>query len=120
MSTLSDSLKGFKTCDLTENNYFLEDLNYIKISELDHGIKLIKTIALDGKNTSFRMWSPRFQSKMDLQGHGHIFGEKTTIPYHYLSNLDSDLELRKLFNSNKVVYSELIFAIQDDFFLNYY
>ena len=51
---------------------------------------------------------------MDFQGHGHIFVEKKTIPAYNLSDLESNLELRKLFNSYKVVYSELMFDIQDE------
>ena len=82
------------------------------MSELDHGIKIIKTITFNGKKTSFRMWSRIFQAKMDLQVHGHIFGEKTTIPSHDSRDIETDMELFKLFNSNKVVYSELMFAIQ--------
>ena len=51
---------------------------------------------------------------MDLQGHGHTIGEKTTIPAHDSSELKYHLDLIKIFNSNKVVYSELMFAIQDE------
>ena len=75
------------------------------MSELDHGINIIKTIVLNGKKTSFRKWYRIFQAKMVLQVHGNIFREKTTIPDHYSSELKTDIELIKLFNSNKVVYS---------------